>query len=102
VFTGFGAAGLATPGPRSLRLGSASGENVPDRPGTVNAPAREDAASSGDILAAVPDATIEIRVQTRAGRDEIVGLRDGVLIVRTTAPPVDGMAPEALLARLTG
>jgi uncharacterized protein len=40
--------------------------------------------------------TIEIRVQPRASRDEIVGERSGVLVVRLTAPPVEGRANEAL------
>ena len=37
-----------------------------------------------------------MRVQPRAARDEIVGERDGVLIVRLTAPPVEGRANDAL------
>ena len=40
---------------------------------------------------------ITVRLTPRASRDEIVGLRDGVLHVRVTAPPVDGAANEALL-----
>jgi uncharacterized protein (TIGR00251 family) len=40
--------------------------------------------------------TLEVRVQPRAGRDEIVGERAGTLLVRLTAPPVDGRANEAL------
>src|SRR5215218_1999320 len=38
---GFRAAGLAIPGPRSLRLGSASVKNVRRRPGAVNGPCAE-------------------------------------------------------------
>jgi uncharacterized protein (TIGR00251 family) len=41
-------------------------------------------------------ARIAVRLQPRASRDEIVGLRDGVLVVRVTAPPVDGRANIAL------
>jgi len=37
-----------------------------------------------------------VRLQPRAHADEIVGERAGVLIVRVTAPPVDGRANEAL------
>ena len=43
------------------------------------------------------DAHISVRLQPRASRDEITGLRDdGVLVVRVTAPPVDGRANDAL------
>jgi uncharacterized protein (TIGR00251 family) len=44
-------------------------------------------------------------VQPRAARDEIVGEREGALIVRLTAPPVEGKANDALcrlLARRLG
>jgi hypothetical protein len=37
-----------------------------------------------------------VRVQPRARRDEIAGERDGRLVVRVTAPPVDGKANAAL------
>jgi uncharacterized protein len=52
-----------------------------------------------------PMARIAIRVQPRAARDEIAGERDGALLVRVTAPPVDGKANEAackLLAKRLG
>ena len=39
---------------------------------------------------------IAVRLQPRARANEIVGERDGVLLVRVTAPPVDGRANEAL------
>jgi len=48
---------------------------------------------------------LEVRVQPRARRDEIAGERDGLLLVRVTAPPVDGRANEAvrkLLAKRLG
>jgi uncharacterized protein (TIGR00251 family) len=41
-------------------------------------------------------ADLHVRLQPRAQRDEIVGERDGRLVVRVTAPPVDGKANEAL------
>lgn len=41
---------------------------------------------------------LSVRVQPRASRDEIVGVRDGVLRVRLRAPPVDGAANDALVA----
>ena len=51
------------------------------------------------------DAHISVRLQPRASRDEITGLRDGVLVVRVSAPPVDGRANAALcklIARRVG
>ena len=51
------------------------------------------------------DLIIDIRVQPRASRDEILGVRDGRLRVRTTAPPAGGEANRAvvkLLAKYLG
>ncbi len=48
---------------------------------------------------------LRIRVQPRASRDAIVGWRDDALVVRVTAPPVEGEANRAvgeLLARRLG
>jgi uncharacterized protein (TIGR00251 family) len=48
---------------------------------------------------------VPVRLQPRASRDEIVGWRDEKLVVRVTAPPVDGAANRALcklLARAAG
>jgi uncharacterized protein (TIGR00251 family) len=48
---------------------------------------------------------VAVRVQPRATRDEISGERDGALVVRVTAPPVEGKANEAvrtLLAKRLG
>lgn len=39
---------------------------------------------------------IAVRLQPRARSNAIVGERDGVMVVRVTAPPVDGRANEAL------
>ena len=39
---------------------------------------------------------IHVRVTPRAGRDEIAGVRDGTLLVRVAAPPVDGAANAAV------
>jgi len=39
---------------------------------------------------------LRIRVQPRAQRTEIAGVRDGALLVRVNAPPVDGKANAAL------
>jgi hypothetical protein len=41
-------------------------------------------------------AEIAVRLQPRARANEVVGERDGVIVVRVTAPPVDGRANEAL------
>ena len=43
-----------------------------------------------------PMADLRVRLQARAGRDELVGERDGAVVVRVSAPPVDGRANEAL------
>jgi uncharacterized protein (TIGR00251 family) len=45
--------------------------------------------------------TLRVRVTPRAGRDALGGEREGVLLVRLQAPPVDGAA-NAALARLLG
>jgi uncharacterized protein (TIGR00251 family) len=41
--------------------------------------------------------TVRVRVAPRASRDELAGERDGALVVRLTAPPVDGEANAALM-----
>ena len=41
-------------------------------------------------------ADLSVRLQPRARRDEIVGERGGAVVIRVTAPPVDGKANEAL------
>ncbi len=50
-------------------------------------------------------AELRVRVQPRASANEITGLRDGILLVRVTAPPADGKANDAvrkLIARRVG
>jgi uncharacterized protein (TIGR00251 family) len=42
------------------------------------------------------DATIAVRLGPRSGRDELIGMREGVLVAKVTAPPVDGRANRAL------
>lgn len=42
-------------------------------------------------------ASVEIHLQPGAKRNEVVSLRDGVLWVRVTAPPLKGQANSALL-----
>ena len=39
---------------------------------------------------------LRVRLQPRARRNEVVGERDGAVLIRVTAPPVDGKANEAL------
>ncbi len=41
---------------------------------------------------------LSVRLQPRARRNEIVGERDGAIVIRVTAPPVDGKANAALCA----
>ena len=51
------------------------------------------------------DALVRVRVQPGAKRDELAGVRDGRLVVRVTAPPVEGKANRAacrLLAKVAG
>jgi uncharacterized protein (TIGR00251 family) len=42
-----------------------------------------------------------VRLQPRASKNEIVGLRSVSLKVRVTAPPVEGMANDALIELLS-
>lgn len=42
--------------------------------------------------------TFAVRVIPRAARDRLAGWRQGRLLVRTTAPPLEGRANEALCA----
>jgi uncharacterized protein len=44
----------------------------------------------------VSAARVPVRLQPRASRDELAGVREGVLVARVTAPPVEGRANEAL------
>jgi uncharacterized protein (TIGR00251 family) len=44
---------------------------------------------------------LEVRVQPRAARNELIE-RDGKLIARVTAPPVDGKANAAVIKLVAG
>ena len=41
---------------------------------------------------------LDLRVIPRARKTEIAGLRDGAIVVRLAAPPVEGAANDALVA----
>jgi uncharacterized protein len=41
---------------------------------------------------------LSIRLQPRARRNEVAGERGGAIVIRVTAPPVDGKANAALCA----
>jgi uncharacterized protein (TIGR00251 family) len=43
-------------------------------------------------------AELRVRLHPRARREEIVGERGGAVVIRVTAPPVDGKANAALCA----
>ena len=40
---------------------------------------------------------IKVRLQPRASSNQIVGERNGSIVIRVTAPPVDGKANTALI-----
>jgi uncharacterized protein len=42
------------------------------------------------------EARIAVRLRPRGHRDQLIGMRDGVLLARVTAPPVEGKANKAL------
>lgn len=44
--------------------------------------------------------TLTVRVTPRAGANAVVGERDGMLLVKVTAPPAEGRANEAVTAVL--
>ena len=59
---------------------------------------------TADTLALRPTLTgvrLELRVLPRAPRNLIDGVREGRLVVRVTAPPVDGAANAAVIALLS-
>jgi len=54
-----------------------------------------DAQVRGDVV------RFSVRLQPRASKNEIVGLQGASLKVRVTAPPVEGMANDALVELLS-
>jgi uncharacterized protein YggU (UPF0235/DUF167 family) len=73
---------------RSARRADSSGS----RAGETAGPVRIDPAPDGAALA--------VRVIPRAGQTRIAGTRDGALLVRLAAAPVDGAANDALIELL--
>jgi uncharacterized protein (TIGR00251 family) len=45
---------------------------------------------------------VDLRVMPRSSKNTIDGVRDGRLVVRVTAPPVDDAANDAVIAVLAG
>ncbi|MEX1022967.1 MAG: DUF167 domain-containing protein [Dehalococcoidia bacterium] len=58
------------------------------------------ASASARASSRPPRARITVRLTPRAAREGITGERDGAILVRVTAPPVDGAANEALVRLL--
>jgi uncharacterized protein len=56
--------------------------------------------SSPAVRQSATGVRLDLRVMPRASRDEVGGLRDGRLVVRVTAPPVDRAANDAVVALL--
>lgn len=52
------------------------------------------------MRAAAGGVSLRVRVQPRASRTGLGGVREGALVVRLSAPPVEGQANEALLRYL--
>ena len=55
------------------------------------------------MITAFPDGVmLDVRVIPRASRSQIAGTRNGALVVRLSAPPVDGAANAELVELLAG
>jgi uncharacterized protein (TIGR00251 family) len=54
------------------------------------------------VSAAAGGSLLDIRVIPRAPRSVVAGVRDGALLVRLAAPPVDGEANDALIVLMAG
>ena len=50
-----------------------------------------------ELRAVAEGVTLRVRVQPRAAREGLAGVREGALVVRLSAPPVEGKANAALL-----
>ena len=49
-----------------------------------------------DLRDTAQGVTLRVRVQPRSSRNALAGEREGALVVRLTAPPVEGRANQAL------
>ena len=84
---------------RRRKLGEGGGDEAESGPlrrppaTPLGRPGRRGGVRRAQVMAACE---IAVRLQPRARANEIVGERDGVVVVRVTAPPVDGRANEAL------
>ena len=50
-----------------------------------------------DLRETTDGMTLRVRVSPRASKDALAGEREGALVVRLAAPPVEGAANEALV-----
>jgi uncharacterized protein (TIGR00251 family) len=57
----------------------------------------KDRSAALDIGESAEGISLKVRVQPRASREAFGGEREGALVVRLTAPPVEGAANEALV-----
>ena len=54
------------------------------------------------MISATPSGVeLRVRVIPRAGTSKVVGIRDGSLLIRLAAPPVEGAANDALIRLLS-
>jgi uncharacterized protein len=56
--------------------------------------------SSAPISSTATGVRLQLRIQPRASREEIVGVAGDAIRIRLTAPPVEGAANEALVRLL--
>jgi uncharacterized protein (TIGR00251 family) len=57
--------------------------------------------TSGEWVQATPDGvSLFVKVIPRAGTTKVAGIREGRLLIRLAAPPVEGAANDALIAFL--
>ena len=56
--------------------------------------------TGGPMHATAGGVRLDVRAMPRSPRTAIAGIRDGRLLVRVTAPPVDDAANEAVIAAL--